>query len=195
MNDLLFDVPWWIPTLLAVIGVSLYVNGNKRQITRVRAAGIALVLLAIGWTLLSYFVDTDKEKVARQTHRLVKDVVDGDWTNFKSQLSASVSFATKGGTIASGPDVISDYARTSAETIHVTSATIRDLKVKGNGAAITASFTLISTQESLTPVETSAWEFDWERTAEGWKAQSFRLMSLRDVPSDDLFRELIKAKH
>ena len=150
------------------------------------------MLLAIGWMLLSYFVDTDKEKVDKQTHRLVKDVVDGDWDNFKSQLTPSISFATKGGSIATGADVVWAYAKTSAQAIHVTSATIRDLKVEGGNAALTASFALISTQDSLAPIETSTWEFDWERTPGGWKVRSFRLMSIRDVGSDDLFPELKK---
>ncbi|HWE02641.1 MAG TPA: hypothetical protein VG326_09550 [Tepidisphaeraceae bacterium] len=195
MNDLLFDVSWWIPALLAVIAISLVVNGDKRQVSRVRNAGVGLLLVAVGWALLSYFVDTDKEKVNKQTHRLIKDVVDGDWADFRSHLTVSATFATKAGTVVTGGDLVSTYAQTSAERIHVTSATVRDLTDEEHDGVIATRFSLVSTQDALTPIETSTWEFDWEKTTAGWKASSLRLISIRDVPSDDLFRELMKGKH
>ena len=33
MNDLLFSVPWWIPTVLVITGISLMVRGNAPRIS------------------------------------------------------------------------------------------------------------------------------------------------------------------
>src|SRR5665213_2679518 len=84
MNDLLFSVHWYLPTLLSVGGIGLFVSGNRRQLPRPRNLGAALIVLALAWAMLSYFVDTDKEKVERGTRQLVADVVNGKWDQFQT---------------------------------------------------------------------------------------------------------------
>ena len=43
-GDLLFSVPWYLPTVTAIIGLALLVNGNRRQNARLRNIG-GLVML------------------------------------------------------------------------------------------------------------------------------------------------------
>ena len=59
MTELLFHTPWWLPTLLIGAGVILFWTGNQRQETRVRLAGMLLVLAAAVLCTVSYLVDTD----------------------------------------------------------------------------------------------------------------------------------------
>src|SRR5438309_10235889 len=96
MSDLLFDVPWWIPTLVAFLGIFGFWNGNNRQQSRLRNAGSALVLLAVAWFALSYFVDTDKEKCEKGTVKLVDDVTKGQWSQFQAKLAPEVVFRVQG---------------------------------------------------------------------------------------------------
>src|SRR6185437_7340760 len=133
MNDLLFDVPWWLPTLLALIGIAMFINGNKSQIIKIRNAGAGLILLAIAWALLSYFVDTDKEKVERGTRQFVQEVVDGNWPKFQSTLTPTAIVTSSGHTHVTGADLITLFAKTSAETIKLKSARVQNLIVEQTG--------------------------------------------------------------
>src|SRR6476646_3624043 len=98
MSDLLFDVPWWLPSLLGIIGISLAISGNRRQNERTRAWGLGVIALAVSWALLSYLVDTDKEKCQKLTRQFVQSVVAQDWTTFDNSLDPNVSFRFAGTT-------------------------------------------------------------------------------------------------
>jgi hypothetical protein len=186
MSDLLFDVPWWLPTLLAIIGIALFINGNKSQAMKVRNAGLGLILLAIAWSLLSYFVDTDKEKVDRETRQLVQNVVDADWTKFQSKLTPSATVTTNGRTDVNGADMVVRLARTGAELVHLKSARVQNMTIEQTGPLIAARCDLFTTQDAIASMETSSWQFDWERTSDGWKIREIRLLRLHGVESDQL---------
>lgn len=196
MNDLLFDVPWWIPTLLAIVAIALFVNGNRRQELKIRNAGVGLLLLAIGWALLSYFVDTDKEKVEKAMRQLPQDVVDEKWDAFKSELMPSVGLSIANGPSTGSADTLTNYARTMAAFVKLKSAVVRHLTLEQDGTYIIVHCDMISTQDSLAPLETSSWQFDWQQTTQGWKIQQIRLLSIRDVPTDMLARaaEAVKPR-
>jgi hypothetical protein len=198
MNDLLFAVPWWIPTLLACIGIALFLNGNKRQIMPVRNLGAGFVALAILWSVVSYFVDTDKETVEKGTNQMVQAVVDGitsgDYSKFKSKLKSDVSFNAGNG-IATGDDAVTRIARQGGEMAKLKSARVQDLTMDQTGTLIAVHCDIFSTQDT-TPIETSSWQFDWEKTSQGWKIRDIKLISLKEIPPDQLnntpLRSLVK---
>src|SRR2546423_173528 len=70
MTNLLFDTPWWLPTLLAGVGIVLFWNGNRTQETRLRNIGMALMGAAVLVCAISYFIDTDLEKCVKQSKQL-----------------------------------------------------------------------------------------------------------------------------
>ena len=92
MNDLLFDVPWWLPTLVAIVGISLAVSGNRRQNDSVRNRGLIIIGAAVVWAAISILVDTDKEKCQKWTKQFVQSVVARDWPTFDGLLDPNVSF-------------------------------------------------------------------------------------------------------
>src|SRR2546428_12009870 len=57
MANLFFDAPWWLPTILAGLGIFLFWTGNLRQESKVRNAGTGLALAAVAGRRLSYFID------------------------------------------------------------------------------------------------------------------------------------------
>jgi hypothetical protein len=191
MNDLLFAVPWWIPTLLAIIGIALFFNGNNTQVMKIRNAGLGILALAIVWALVSYFVDTDKEKVEKGTKQLLQSVVDGagggDWSKFSSALTPTVSFKMGGASVAVNADLVTATAKIGAESIKLKSAIAQNLVVEQqDGSHITARCDIFSTQDSYAPIETTSWQFDWVQTGEGWKVQNILMTRMRDVPDDQL---------
>jgi hypothetical protein len=189
MNDLLFAVPWWLPALLALIGLALFYNGNKTQVLKIRNIGAGLIALAIIWSLVSYFVDTDKEKVEKGTREFVQDAVDGtasgDWSKFKSKLTPAVVFKLGSGS-ASGDEKVTAAARTGCETVKLKSAQLREVTLDETGTYITVHCEIFTTEEFAAPIETSSWDFDWVKTNEGWKIQNIRLLKIKDIPAEQL---------
>ena len=96
MARLLFDAPWWLPTVLVFLGVALFWNGNRRSETKVRNAGLLFVLGAIAVLALSHFVDTDLEKAADGSKRLVRAVEQRDWATLKTTLDPLTSLHVLG---------------------------------------------------------------------------------------------------
>src|ERR1051326_6457449 len=91
MSDLLFDTPWWLPTLLIAAAIVLFVLGNNRTNLRLRNAGIGVAALAIVLCLVSYFVQTPKEKALNNTRRLVSAFEKQDWTTFQSLMPPRIT--------------------------------------------------------------------------------------------------------
>lgn len=186
MTELLFEVPWWLVSLLAVIGIVLFINGNKSQVIKVRNLGLGLVLLAIIWALVSHLVDTDAKRVKRGTLELVQAAVDRDWAAFQARLAPDASFTIGSHAKPGGAAVVTAEAKQGVEAVRLKSAHIQKLEMEQTKTLITVKCEIFSTQESFAPVETSTWDFDWEKTPDGWKLREIRLVKLRDIAGDQL---------
>jgi hypothetical protein len=196
MSDLLFDVPWWIPTVLALLGIFIFWNGNNRQQAKLRNAGTGLVLLAVAWFAVSYFVDTDKEKCEKGTVKLVADVTKGQWDEFRSKLAPDVVFRLQGGdSYAEGSEKVTTYAKAGATSTGLESAYVQSHHAEQTGTIITVSANIFSTQSaSYQPTMNSSFEFDWELLNEGWKIREIRLMQIGDKKAREIesFMRLVK---
>src|SRR5436189_167111 len=83
------------------------------QVRRVRTAGLAAIALAVLLALLSYFIDTDKEKVAKRTRELITAVEKRDRPTLDRLLHprASMLWLTK-------PEII-EKACSAADQYHL----------------------------------------------------------------------------
>jgi 4-amino-4-deoxy-L-arabinose transferase-like glycosyltransferase len=90
-SELLFDTPWWLLALLAVAGAALFISGNARLEKRLKLAGLGLVAAAVLLLALSRLVDTDREKVEKQTRQLMAAVVQRDQQGVRRQLHPQAS--------------------------------------------------------------------------------------------------------
>ncbi|MDB5291881.1 MAG: hypothetical protein JWL69_3122 [Phycisphaerales bacterium] len=196
MSDLLFDVPWWIPILLAAIGIALFLRGNAQQKSNVRTMGLAVFALAVGWFLLSYFVDTDKEKAQKGTKVLLQSVVDGDWTKFQSMLTAQASVTVLGqSTGITGAEDVKQMAKTGAETIHLTGASMRSSETEQDGAFIQVKAQIVSIEEfPQAPTMPSTWQFTWENTPAGWRVREIQLIKLHDLTPEQMKQVMPKGR-
>jgi hypothetical protein len=170
MTDLLFATPWWLLGAIVVVGITLFVSGNRRQHTGVRLAGIAVVLLAVVLLLLSHFVETDKEQASRQTREVVTAVQNADWPTLKSLLDPQASLVTVLGTIYKNRDDLIKGAQTAADRYALKSVTIRSLDTTQDNAGITVDLDVFSVQgETLDRPLPSSWRFDWEKSGDAWR--------------------------
>jgi hypothetical protein len=196
MSDLLFDVPWWIPTLLAVIGIALMFRGNAQQKSNVRTAGLAVFALAIGWFLLSYLVDTDKEKAQKGTKVLLQSAVDQNWTKFQSMLTPQASVTVQGQpTGVTGAENVKSMAQTGAEAIHLTGASMRSAEAEQDGPFIQIKAQVVSIEEfPQAPTMPSTWQFTWENTPAGWRVREIQLIKLGDLRPEDMKQMMPKGR-
>jgi hypothetical protein len=172
MTELLFDTPWWLPTLVAVVGVVLFVSGNKRVDLTLRNVGIGIFGLAILLVLLSWIVDTPKERAVKGTRQLVDSVEKKDWQKMRSLLDPKVSFFTYG-----NRDVLVDAVKRASEEQGVRSIVITSLEAKQADTLITVTLTAYATLDATQgrPFR-SDWSLDWIETADGWVLRTIKLL-------------------
>src|SRR4051812_3791222 len=96
MNQLLFDTPWWLLALLIGAGAVLFWNGNRRQESRVRSAGLALLGVAILLGVLSYFVDTPRERAVKESKQFARAIEARDWPSARKILDPNCTLSVLG---------------------------------------------------------------------------------------------------
>ncbi len=106
----IYETPWWLPTGIALLGIILFVTGNNRVDKRMRLAGIIVVALAILLAVVSFLLDSDREKVLKRTYGLVDSVEKRDWNRMGTYLHPNVSL-----TVFNGRDALVNGAKNAAE--------------------------------------------------------------------------------
>ncbi|HEY8747975.1 MAG TPA: hypothetical protein VIM11_08375 [Tepidisphaeraceae bacterium] len=188
MSDLLFDVPWWLPTLLAIVGISIAVSGNRRQNDSLRNRGLGLILLAIAWVTLSVLVDTDKEKCQKQTRQFVKSVVDRNWQTFDSLLDADVAFRFEGSPWSIvGRDALDNALKADINHISVDSASITSMSAHEESGTIAVHIVVWSTQKSTMgePLN-SEWKLSWQRFAGKYLLHEIRAIRVANLTPEQV---------
>jgi|SRR5579859_7396804 len=194
MTDFLFDIAWWVPILVVVIGVALTLTGNNRQQSGLRNGGIAVVLLGIVWLVLSFIVETPSKLCVKQTRQIVQAVSDGDWTTFDSLLDPKVTFhyASRPWQ-ASGKAEVAAGTQTTVKHAGLHSASAGHLKPTRDGDKITIAFVGYIDSE-LTPGHPidSDWEFDFHLTAGKWLLTDIRVSRVDDTAPEGIRESLNK---
>ena len=145
MYDLLFNVPWWIPTVLGIVGIALMVRGNRQQNERIRIAGTGVLLLGVGWAIMSYLVDTPKETCISQSRALVQSVVAKDWTKFDALLDPTVRFTFEGSDWnIDGKDRLDTTLHGDIDKVGVTSATVTGIEASDEQDHVVTQFSVLS---------------------------------------------------
>lgn len=193
MRDLLFQTPWWLPTILIAAGVVLFVSGNKRLQNGLRNAGLALAALGLLVAVVSYLVDTDVEKVEKRAKQLVESVGRQDWGTAEQLMDPQAHFAFRpGGRNYGDRAAILDAARAAAGRNGLRSAWVASVTPQQTGGTITTAMRIFSDQEQLGHQIPSDWQIDWEK--EGgygpWVVSEIRLLSVGNVSADEISQHL-----
>lgn len=192
MYDLLFDVPWWIPTVLVIAGIALWVSGNRRRNANLRTVGLVLVVVAAVWAGISFLVETPKEKCQKQTRALVAAVVGRDWSKFDSLLDPSADFRLAGSSWdISGREALETAVKEDVDRVGVKSARITDIRAERHGDTVTVSITVWSDQsETMDQPIDSDWETDWRETGGRWLLRQIRAVRVANLSSEEIRRQL-----
>ncbi len=164
--NFIYETPWWLPAGLAMLGLILFVTGNNRLEKKLKWAGIALMGLAVGLAALSFFLDSDREKVMKRTRGLVESVNARDWNRMTTYLHPKVEVS-----IYSGRDGVVAAAKSAAEY-----GDLRDVRTTSVDATVldedTIRATLRVTATMRDGTSFTDWTLEWEKTDEGWVAKN-----------------------
>lgn len=184
MTDLFFDPPIVILIALAVLGVALlFVSGRFAQ-KRIALVGAAVLLLAVGWLVVSEVVRTDTERALERTHAIVEATEDRDWQTFASLLDPKTGlpgkFANRDEFVA-GAELTIDTI--GLKTAGISSATVDDTEP----GALLVDTTVYSTQsiDGGRPVKT-AWRFRYVQTDAGLILERIESLPTSDAQGVDV---------
>ena len=191
MRDLLFSVPWWLPTIVAICGLALFVSGNRRQESRLRTIGVAVIGFAIVWALVSYLVETPKEICERQTRQYVRAVAERDWKTFDGLMEPGVNFSDGSDWKITGRDTWAADVKAGADQIGLKSAAVTGLTVSESGDAVTTTIHVWSTQDVTMerPVD-SDWELEWRQSGGHWLLHELRAVRVTGASLDQVRKML-----
>ena len=196
MSNLLFDAPWWLPTLLIGVGVILFWNGNRRQESRVRNVGLAVFLAGIAVITVSYLVDTDLEKAVKETKKLVHDVELRDWADMKRILDPAASLTVLGDQqIYGNRDEIIKGAQRGVDRYGVKNIRVLSTTPEQTDTVITITMTIYSEHEATMghPI-TTTWQFMWEQTGKDWTLKTITNLAIGNLTGQQAGRQFPEPK-
>ncbi|HEV8377584.1 MAG TPA: hypothetical protein VGP99_01950 [Tepidisphaeraceae bacterium] len=157
----IYETPWWLPTGIALLGIILFVTGNNRLEKRLRLAGILIVALAIILALVSFFLDSDREKVIKRTNALVESLEARDWNRMATYLHPNVAITT-----FTGRDAVVSAARNAAEYSNLRQVRVVSLDATVLPDHIRSTLRVNTTLRDGTGL--TDWALEWEETDAGW---------------------------
>ena len=186
MTDLLFDTPWWLPALIAAVGVVLFVTGNNRLETKVKYAGLGVVALAVVLTAVSYLVDTPVETAERRTRLLVDAFERADWPAMSAILDPEATAYAFSIPVYRGREKIMEKAQEVHGRHGFKSVNVVTMNSERADTVITVNTFLFSEQDAVGRTLNSDWQFEWQRRAEGWRLMGVRAVKIGNYTGDQV---------
>jgi hypothetical protein len=189
MTDLLLSPPWWLYCSIIAIGLFVWVSGNKRIDPRSRWIGIGIIALGAAMAVMSFLIETDVQKVNRQSKELVQAVVDQNWDKFKSLLAPDARFSIEGLPPRSrSRDDLLAGTKFAVAKYGLRSAGANIEETKKQDYIITTTIHVFSTGD-LDPGHPmpSRWQFDWIKTPDGhWVISDIRALEIGNAKGSDM---------
>ena len=192
MRELLFDTPYWLLGLFAVLGIGLWFSGNARQDKRFQYAGYASLLVALILALLSYLVDTDREIVIRRTRQIVEAVAKKDTATALRLLHPRASLADM------NRQQIADRIGTAADQFGVKSVRITSLDVTPQPLGDEMTAALAATADmTVGPYSggvPSTWDLTWVKSNDQWLLRDITPKTVPGIDTNTLIGRLQSLK-
>ena len=196
MRELLFDAPWWLPAVLAFLGIALFWNGNRRQEAKVRNAGLLFLLGAVLVLAVSHFVDTDLEKATTDSKRLVYAVEKRDWTTLTAVLSPTTSLhVAPVGEIYGDRNEIIGGAKKAVDQYGLKNVRILSTTAEQTDTVINITMTVMSEQDFTggRPI-TTTWQFEWQQMGPSWSLTRITNLKIGNASGETAARQFPRPR-
>jgi hypothetical protein len=190
MSRFFFDTPWWFLAGAVAVAAALLISGNNRQDRPLKIAGLLVLALAILLGVLSYFVDTDIEKVSKRTRLMVDSVQKRDWKSFESLLDPHIHFA-----VYDDRASLVEGAKATADRIGLKSVHVTNTQATQDPTSITVNLDAISIQDATMdrPMPTS-WRLEWQNGPDGWLLVHIDPLPNGQVTPDRVIERLVRQR-
>jgi|GEM_PF-3825900 len=187
ISEILANFPWTLIFLFILVGAGLIWYGNRHTKLGIRSGGLTIVSIALLLGACHFLIDTDAERAERRTRQIVDYADKQDWTHLQSLLDADTS-VTLGhyGKAATGADLITDSAKTSAKMVGLKQVFISSLRTKQDDTGITITFRVYTRQEQTQDrPAASDWEFDYHQRDDKspWDLKDIKLLTVDQQPA------------
>jgi len=197
MTDMLLSPPWWLYCSVIAIGLAAWVWGNKRADPRSRSIGIGIIGLGAVLAVMSHFIETDSQKVNRQSKELVLSVLDQNWDKFTAFLAPDAKLSIEN----SAP-----LLRPREQILEATKVGIKRYGIRGANGSIEEtkkqdnSISTIVRVYSMGDIDPghplpSLWQLDWVKGPDGrWNVIEIHALEIGNTKGPDM-RSLIPQVH
>ena len=183
VNQLLFETPWWLLTLIAIVAIALLVSGNNRQQNQLKLVGFVVLALGIILAAVSFFVDTPREKAIKGTRAFVHAVIARDQNTMRSVLHPNASL------LGWNKEDIVYGAKQYAEDFGLKDAIITHLDAVQTDTLVTADLSVISQHAGgKMPYDNfnTSWQITWIDTGGGWMMKDIRPIQIGNINAQEL---------
>ena len=189
MTELLFDPPWYAPAAIAVLGIYLFLHGNRRQDAKLRAVGGVVLLAGVALFFVGRVMQTDREIAESRSRQLVDAVEKHDWAALRSLLDPKASVATPNGNVYSNRELIVGGAQAATEQYGVKNIRILSLTSRQDQTSITVDMDVLSDQGFTGQPFPTSWQFEWNELAGGWTLMRIVCLKIGNETGPNLGRQ------
>lgn len=183
MLDFLFETPWWLPTIIFGAGLVVLIAGLRRGDTKSSRVGAGILALGLLVVIVSWAVETPRERAVNRTNQLVSAANRRDWTAFAADLDAQTNLYG-----LRGADQITAASKSAIESMDITNLHITGTDVTAQGTVIRVSIRLYSEQRGVTAL--TDWQLEFQNMGSGWALFNITALSNQQI-SEDRIRSLI----
>ena len=174
----LYEIPWWLPTLIAAAGVILFMAAASKGDKRLRLAGFSVVALAVLLVALSWVLKSEREVVEQRTRALLNAVEKRDWAAFRGHLHPKIVVV---GSIR-GPDQVAGVLEGAAKFFDLQSLRVSALDAAAEGDTVQVSLQVVAHGRNGV-AQPTGWHLEWRKDAGGqWTLFD---VDARDAPGFD----------
>jgi hypothetical protein len=184
--DFIFDPPVWAVLVLAAGGIGTFIYGNARLMNGVRFGGVGVLLLAITWFAVAWFVDTHLEASVKRTRAIVASVNDSQFDVMESLMNSATGCLG-----FRGAKEIADGAKERASQFGLKNVWITGLNSSQAGNLIDIDIGVMS-EQNMPPTMPTSWKFKYEVRADGVLLSSIEPTAIGNQNVDELKRRLQK---
>jgi len=159
VTDYFFALPWWVSLVGIGLAIGVWMFGNNRTQKNFKLAGVGILLVTIGLTIVSFAIDTPREQGVKRTHAIVSAANSEDWSKFESLLDENTRVGP-----AKGASKIRQIVEAGWQRGGFKSAKVMSTRSTSVGNLVTVYITIFS--EAAYPGR-SEWQLDYERRKEG----------------------------
>lgn len=183
MYEMVFAVPWYIPTSLIGAAIAIFIWANNRLNLPGKRFALALGLFATLWTVVSYLVETPMEKVDAATRQFVRAIVAQDRTRLASLLDEQAMAYNW-----NKPQIMDGAIHYANET-GLKGARIIGLKIEQEGTNLVSYLGVWSQHEGGKMIMTdlnSQWRLDWRLNGDHWQLEQITPIQIGQVQRDQI---------